>query len=127
MWAEFIHEFNWTGTIERLEGFDASTQQLNVIARVNNPETVSDWPLRVGQYVNAQISGKTLNDVFVIPRRWVLWWMKRRCVPSSMALNRLHRRVKVMVLEAVVKEDLVVKVRVSLPAKAQAGNLIHHG
>jgi len=62
-------EFSWKGTIERFEGFDASTQQLNVIARVNNPETVSDWPLRVGQYVNAQISGSTLNNVFVIPRQ----------------------------------------------------------
>lgn len=62
-------EFNWQGTIERLEGFDASTQQLNVIARVNNPETVSDWPLRVGQYVDAQISGQTLTGVYVIPRQ----------------------------------------------------------
>ena len=62
-------EFSWAGTIERLEGFDASTQQLNVIARVKNPETASDWPLRVGQYVNAQISGKTLTDVYVIPRQ----------------------------------------------------------
>ena len=62
-------EVNWTGTIERLEGFDASTQQLNVIARVNDPETASDWPLRVGQYVNARVEGKTLSNVFVIPRQ----------------------------------------------------------
>ncbi len=62
-------EHTWSGRIERVEGFDASTQQLNVIARVENPETASGWPLRVGQYVNAQISGTELNDVYVIPRQ----------------------------------------------------------
>ena len=62
-------EYSWTGKIERVEGFDANTQQLNVIARVENPETAADWPLRVGQYVNAQISGSVLDNVFVIPRQ----------------------------------------------------------
>lgn len=59
----------WEGRIERIEGFDAGSQQLNVIARVDNPETASTRPLRVGQYVNARIEADTLNDVFVIPRQ----------------------------------------------------------
>ncbi len=63
-----ITEHEWDGRIERIEGFDAGSQQLNVIARINNPETVSTSPLRVGQYVNARIAATTLNDVFVIPR-----------------------------------------------------------
>jgi len=62
-----IHE--WQGVIERIEGVDANTQQLNIIARVANPETSGDSPLRVGQFVNAKITGQTLSDVFVIPRQ----------------------------------------------------------
>jgi len=61
-------EYQWEGQIERVEGFDAGSQQLNVIARVDNPETVASRPLRVGQYVNAEIAADTLTDVFVIPR-----------------------------------------------------------
>lgn len=63
----------WVGTLNRVEGIDAATQQLNVIVRVNEPynvdaTSVGDFPLRVGQYVNARIAGQVLKDVFVIPR-----------------------------------------------------------
>lgn len=58
----------WTGRIVRAEGVDASTQQLNVLARVENPFAVPDSPLRIGQYVEARIEGRVLHDVFVVPR-----------------------------------------------------------
>lgn len=63
----------WVGTLNRVEGIDAATQQLNVIVRVNEPydvdaTSVGNFPLRVGQYVNARIAGQVLKDVFVIPR-----------------------------------------------------------
>jgi len=63
----------WVGELNRVEGVDAATQQLNVIVRVNDPyavNTASDKnsPLRVGQYVSARIAGEILKDVFVIPR-----------------------------------------------------------
>jgi len=61
-------EYQWEGQIERVEGFDAGNQQLNVIARVDSPETTSGRPLRVGQFVNAEIEASTLDNVFVIPR-----------------------------------------------------------
>lgn len=62
-------QFSWPGFLQRVEGFDTSTQQLNVIAQVNNPETSAEFPLRVGQYVNAIITGKVLDDAFVVPRQ----------------------------------------------------------
>jgi len=62
-------DVSWTGTLERVEGVDASTQQLNIIARVSNPEATGQAPLRVGQFVNAKIAGRTLDSVFVIPRQ----------------------------------------------------------
>jgi RND family efflux transporter MFP subunit len=63
----------WEGTLNRVEGIDAATQQLNVIVRVNKPygldvTSVENFPLRVGQYVSARIAGQVLKDVFVIPR-----------------------------------------------------------
>lgn len=58
----------WTGSLIRAEGIDASTQQLNVIARIDNPYTQSARPLRVGQFVQALIEGQVLDNVFVIPR-----------------------------------------------------------
>lgn len=61
-------ELIWTGSLIRAEGIDATTQQLNVIARIDNPYTQTNRPLRVGQFVQALIEGQVLDDVFVIPR-----------------------------------------------------------
>lgn len=63
----------WAGTLNRVEGIDVATQQLNVIVRVQDPyrqtsNTGSNFPLRVGQFVSARIAGKVLDEVFVIPR-----------------------------------------------------------
>ena len=58
----------WSGKLIRAEGIDATTQQLNVIARVQNPYTQGARPLRVGQFVQARLQGEVLEDVFVIPR-----------------------------------------------------------
>lgn len=58
----------WTGSLIRAEGIDSTTQQLNVIVRVQQPYTQADRPLRVGQFVQALIEGQILENVFVIPR-----------------------------------------------------------
>ena len=61
-------EQSWTGKVIRAEGVDASTQQLNVIARVASPFAPGKAPLRIDQYVEAKIAGRVLEDVFVLPR-----------------------------------------------------------
>ena len=61
-------EHLWKGEVIRDEGIDAATQQFNVVARIDNPYTQSDRPLRVGQFVQARIAGDVLQGVFVIPR-----------------------------------------------------------
>ena len=64
-------DYQWTGKITRSEGaIDAASRQLYMIAEVENPYNLqSDRPpLRVGQYVTAKVTGKVLNDVYVIPR-----------------------------------------------------------
>lgn len=58
----------WTGKLIRAEGVDTATQQLNVIARVDDPYAGDESPLRVGQFVQALIAGEVLESVIVIPR-----------------------------------------------------------
>jgi len=61
-------EQSWTGKVIRAEGVDASTQQLNIIARVDRPFAPGNAPLRIDQYVEAKIAGQILESVFVLPR-----------------------------------------------------------
>lgn len=62
----------WEGRIVRVEGaMDASTRQVIAVAQVDDPYAKRKDglpPLKVGQFVEAEISGETLQDVFVIPR-----------------------------------------------------------
>jgi RND family efflux transporter MFP subunit len=60
--------YEWDGKLIRTAGIDSTTQQLTLVAQVQNPMTQSDVPLRVGQFVEAQIQGSVLEQVFVIPR-----------------------------------------------------------
>lgn len=62
---------SWDAAIARTEGaIDADSRQLYTIAEVSNPYPLSSdrAPLMIGQFVQAKVTGKTLKDVFVIPR-----------------------------------------------------------
>jgi len=65
----------WEGAIVRVESaIDESTRQITAVAQVNDPYARRDDgspPLRIGQFLEAEIEGETLTDVFVIPRRAV--------------------------------------------------------
>ena len=71
----FNSEFAWEGKIVRAEGeFDVKSRKLFVIAQVDDPYAKREDgrpPLKVGQFVNAEIEGKRLDDVFVIPEQAV--------------------------------------------------------
>ena len=62
----------WQGRIVRAEGaIDTRTRQLYVIAQVDDPYAGSRDgrpPLKIGQFIEADIEGQTFADVFVIPR-----------------------------------------------------------
>jgi hypothetical protein len=59
----------------RVEGaIDESTRQITAVAQVNDPYAKrgdGHPPLRIGQFLEAEIEGQLLTDVFVIPRRAV--------------------------------------------------------
>lgn len=65
----------WTGSLVRVESaIDESTRQINAVAQIDDPyANRGDGlpPLRIGQFVEAEIAGEVLEEVFVIPRRAV--------------------------------------------------------
>jgi RND family efflux transporter MFP subunit len=64
--------YQWEGQIVRVEGaIDTQSRQLFVVAQVDDPYARGPQgrpPLRIGQFVRARIQGRTLDDVFVLPR-----------------------------------------------------------
>ncbi len=64
-------EHTWEGKVVRTEGeLDPQTRMINVIAQVDSPYKQSETrpPLAVGLFVEAEIIGTRVDDVFVIPR-----------------------------------------------------------
>jgi RND family efflux transporter MFP subunit len=69
--SDLIGEQHWKGTVVRTEGaIDDLAQQLYVVATINDPYKSSEdnqYPVKIGQYVTANIYGKTIENALVIP------------------------------------------------------------
>jgi RND family efflux transporter MFP subunit len=65
-------QHQWRGRIVRAEGaVDARSRQLFVVAQIRNPygrTAQGRPPLKIGSFVEAEIEGEVLQDVFVVPR-----------------------------------------------------------
>jgi RND family efflux transporter MFP subunit len=64
-------EHTWEGRIVRTEGeLDPKTRMINIVAQVQSPyeRSGSKPPLAVGLFVEAEIIGKRVDKVFVLPR-----------------------------------------------------------
>ena len=63
-------EHTWEGRVVRTEGeLDPQTRMINVIAQVASPYDQGDKPpLAVGLFVEAEIVGNRVNNVFILPR-----------------------------------------------------------
>jgi len=72
--AEFAgREHTWNGQIVRTEGeIDPKSRMVNVVARVEDPYgrggSHQSTPLAVGLFVDAEIQGREVEGVFVLPR-----------------------------------------------------------
>jgi RND family efflux transporter MFP subunit len=63
-------EQSWPAVLVRAAGaIDEQSQQLTVTAQIDHPYAVNDdrRPLKIGQYVTAEIGGKTIAGAIVIP------------------------------------------------------------
>jgi len=66
-----IQNNEWRGRIVRTSAaLDINSRQISVIARIDNPFDVKEGlssPLRIGQYIQAEIKGRTFKHVYVLP------------------------------------------------------------
>ena len=69
--SDLIGEQSWQGEVVRTEGaIDSNAQQLYVVAQIADPyQNQHSAPVKIGQYVTAQITGKLLQGAMVIPNR----------------------------------------------------------
>lgn len=69
--SNLIGQQTWQGQIVRTEGaIDENSQQLYIVAQIDDPYDASNdkvAPIKIGQYVNAQITGSTIEQALVIP------------------------------------------------------------
>ncbi len=82
----------WEGHISHIEAeIDSRSRMVHVVARVKNPykrnSKSNDVPLSVGLFVNAEIFGKTINNLYIIPRSAIRNQNQVLIVDSE---NRLH-------------------------------------
>jgi len=69
--SDLIGEEEWQARLVRTEGaIDESARQLHVIAQIEDPfgrQNEGRSPLKIGQYVTAEVEGKVLPGALVIP------------------------------------------------------------
>ena len=69
--SELVGDQHWQGRIVRTEGaIDKNSHQLYVVAQIDDPYQAVNTemaPIKIGQYVKAEIEGKTINQALVIP------------------------------------------------------------
>ena len=101
-------EVTWTGKIIRAEGaYDPGSRQLFVVAQVDDPYSPAGTgqpPLKVNQFVEAEILGDRLEEVFVIPRSAVRDGKEVLLIDAE---NKIRRRPILAVWRD--RENIVVK------------------
>lgn len=66
--SSLIGEQQWQGKLVRTESaIDDSSQQLYVVAQIEEPFKSTQNTIKIGQYVNAEIRGKTIENALLIP------------------------------------------------------------
>ncbi|MEM0514861.1 efflux RND transporter periplasmic adaptor subunit [Pseudoalteromonas sp. YIC-827] len=69
--SDLVGKQQWQGQVIRTEGaIDESAQQLYVVAQINDPyqaTSSNQYPIKIGQYIKAQITGQTIENAIVIP------------------------------------------------------------
>ncbi len=69
--SNLVGKQHWQGQVIRTEGaIDESAQQLYVVAQIHDPYKATNdnqYPIKIGQYIKAQIKGKTVENALVIP------------------------------------------------------------
>lgn len=112
---------SWNGRIVRVEGaMDASTRQVIAVAQVDDPYARRNDglpPLKVGQFVEAEITGETLKDVYVIPRSAVRAGNEIILISPKNTLRR-------MTVDPLVSDEKQIVIAANAPKAPQEGEVL---
>jgi RND family efflux transporter MFP subunit len=111
----------WAARLVRVEGaMDLSTRQVVAVAQVDDPYAKRGDgapPLKIGQFVEAEIVGETLKDVFVIPRSAVRAGNEIILISSKNTLRR-------MTVEPLVGDEKQIVVSAGAPKSPKEGDVL---
>jgi multidrug efflux pump subunit AcrA (membrane-fusion protein) len=111
----------WQGRLVRVEGaLDAETRQIIAVAQVDDPYAKrADGvpPLKLGQFVEAEIRGEVLKDVYMIPRTAVRAGNEIILISSQNTLRR-------MMVEPLVSNEMGIVIAASSPNAPQEGDIL---
>lgn len=90
--SDLIGHQTWQGEIVRTEGaIDGSSRQLHVVAQIDDPyglKASGRQPLKIGEYVTAEIQGEHVQGALVIPNRSIYQGSYVYLVEDDLLLRR---------------------------------------
>ncbi len=123
-WTEDAAGHKWTGVLHRVVKFDADTRMLHLAVRVEASQAVSNGddalPLVEGMFCSVAIPGKTLQNVFELPR-WAVSFENTIYVSENNRLKTVPVTVArvqgetALVSSGIKPGDLVVTTRLTNP------------
>ncbi|HYF35645.1 MAG TPA: efflux RND transporter periplasmic adaptor subunit [Prosthecobacter sp.] len=112
----------WSGRVIRVEGaLDAETRQATAVVQVDDPygrRADGAPPLTIGAFVEAEISGEPLQDVFIIPRNAV------RAGNEIILINRPQNTLRRMLVDPLVSNEKHIVVAASAPKAPKEGDVL---
>ncbi len=112
----------WEGRIVRVEGsLDEQTRQMTAVAQVDDPyvrRADGVPPLTLGAFVEAEIEGDPLQNVFVIPRNAV------RAGNEIILIDRPQNRLRRLTVEPLVSNDKHIVVSAAAPKAPKDGDVL---
>lgn len=111
----------WQGRLVRVEGaLDAETRQIIAVAQVDDPYAKrADGvpPLKLGQFVEAEIRGEVLEDVYMIPRTAVRAGNEIILISPQNTLRRMN-------VEPLVSNEKGIVIAAGSPKAPQEGDIL---
>lgn len=112
----------WEGRIVRVESsLDERTRQATAVAQVTDPyarRPDGAPPLTIGAFVEAEIAGQALQDVYIIPRNAV------RAGNEIILIDRPQNKLRRMNVEPLVSTEAHIVISASTPQAPKEGDVL---
>jgi multidrug efflux pump subunit AcrA (membrane-fusion protein) len=112
----------WEGRIVRIESsLDAQTRQAMAVAQVTDPyarRADGSPPLTIGAFVEAEIAGEALSDVYVIPRNAV------RAGNEIILIDRPQNTLRRLNVEPLVSTEKHIVISAKAPKAPKEGDVL---